>query len=44
MSAKAKALKTLYVANLITIWGVRRAVSDGIITQNEFKQITDVDY
>lgn len=44
MSAKAKALKTLYMANLIAIWGVRRAVSDGIITQNEFKQITGLEY
>ena len=44
MSEKAKALKTLYVANLIAIWGVRRAVSNGIITQGEFKQITGVDY
>lgn len=44
MSAKAKALKTLYIANLIPIWGVRRAVNDGIITQSEFKQITGSDY
>lgn len=44
MSEKAKALKTLYVANFIAIWGVRRAVSDGIITQDEFEQITGVQY
>lgn len=44
MSAKAKALKTLYKANLITISGVRQAVANGIITAEEFKQITGGQY
>lgn len=40
MSAKAKAIKTLYRAKRITIEGVKQAVSDGIITTTEYHEIT----
>lgn len=44
MSAKAKAIKTLYRAKRITIDGVRQAVVDGIITKEQYKEITGKDY
>ncbi len=44
MSAKAKAIKTLYKAKRITLEGVRQAVWDGIITKDEFKEITGRKY
>ena len=44
MSAKAKAIKTLYRAKRITIDGVRQAVMDGIITAQEFEEITGEEY
>ena len=44
MSAKAKAIKTLYKANRISIAGVRKAVNTGVITQDEYRQITGVQY
>lgn len=40
MSAKAKAIRTLYRAKRITIEGVKQAVDDGIITEAEYQQIT----
>ena len=40
MSAKAKAIKTLYRAKKITIDGVKKAVVDGIITTQEYTEIT----
>lgn len=40
MSAKAKAIKTLFKAKRITLDGVKRAVKDGIITETEYKEIT----
>ena len=40
MSAKAKAIKTLYKTTRITLDGVKKAVADGIITEAEFKEIT----
>lgn len=40
MSAKAKAIKTLYKAKRITLDGVKKAVADGIITATEYKEIT----
>ena len=40
MSAKAKAIKTLYRAKRIDIDGVRQAVTDGIITETEYTLIT----
>lgn len=44
MNAKAKAIKTLYLADRITIEGVKEAVKNRIITPEEFKIITGVDY
>lgn len=44
MSAKAKAIKTLYRAKRITIDGVRQAVVDGLITAEEFTEITGEAY
>ena len=44
MSAKAKAIQTLYKAKRINLVGVRKAVSDGIITEVEYKVITGEDY
>lgn len=40
MTAKAKAIKTLYRAKRITLDGVRQAVIDGVITEMEYKEIT----
>lgn len=40
MSAKAKAIKTLYIAKRITAEGVKKAVKDGIITEAQYKEIT----
>ena len=40
MSAKAKAIRTLYRAKRITIEGVRQAVADVLITEAEYKKIT----
>lgn len=44
MSAKAKALRTLYRAKRITIDGVRQAVVDGLIATAEYKEITGKEY
>lgn len=44
MSAKAKAIKTLYKAKRITLDGVRQAVVDKIITEQEFAEITGEEY
>lgn len=44
MSAKAKAIRTLYRAKRITIEGVRQAVGDGLITETEFETITGEKY
>ena len=44
MSAKAKAIRTLYRAKRITIDGVKQAVVDVIITEDEYKTITCEDY
>ena len=40
MSAKAKAIRTLFRAKRITLEGVRQAVVDGIISEAEYQQIT----
>ena len=40
MSAKAKAIKTLYKTKRITLDGVKKAVKDGIITEAEYTEIT----
>lgn len=44
MSAKAKAIRTLYRAKRITLDGVKQAVVDNLITTEEYKEITGVDY
>lgn len=44
MSARAKAVQTLYRAKRIDIDGVKKAVVDGIITTKEYKIITGEDY
>ena len=40
MSAKAKSLQRLYDAGRISIDGLRKAVADGVLTEDEFKLIT----
>lgn len=44
MSAKAKAIQTLYKSKQITLWGVRQSVYNNIITKEEFKKITGVEF
>ena len=44
MSARAKAINTLYRAKRITIEGVKMAVTDGLITEAEYKEIAGEDY
>lgn len=44
MSAKAKAIRTLYRAKRIDLEGVKQAVVAGIITEDEYKTITGEDY
>jgi hypothetical protein len=44
MTAKAKAIKTLYKAKRITLDGVKQAVIDGVITVKEYTEITGKDY
>ena len=44
MSVKVKAMKTLYSANKITIHGVRQAVVKGLLTVDEFTEITGQEY
>lgn len=39
MSAKAKALRTLYKRGKITLAGVQQALADGVITQAEYDWI-----
>ena len=44
MSAKARAIKTLYRAKRIDIEGVRKAVVEGLITAEEYTGITGEAY
>jgi hypothetical protein len=44
MTAKAKAIRTLYRAKRITIDGVKQAVMDGIITNEQYTEITGKEY
>lgn len=44
MTVKAKAIKTLYLANRITIEGVKKAVVDGVITKEQYAEITGKEY
>lgn len=44
MSTKAKALQNLYRQHKITINGLIKAVQDGVITPDEFEEITKQPY
>lgn len=44
MSAKARAIRTLYRANRITIEGVKEAVINDVITEAEYTEITGKEY
>ena len=44
MSTKAKAVRTLYRMKRITINGVKKAVADGLITKEEYREITNTEY
>ena len=44
MSAKAKAIRTLYRANRINIDGVKQAVKESVITMAEYEMITGEAY
>lgn len=44
MSVKAKAIKTLYRTKRITLSGVKKAVINGVITEEEYKEITGQQY
>lgn len=44
MSNKAKAIQTLYRAGRITIEGVKQAVVNGVITEEEYAEITGKEY
>lgn len=44
MSVKAKAIRTLYRANRIALEGVKQAVKDGLITSEEYQNITGKAY
>ena len=44
MRAQAKAILTLYKSNRITLEGVKLAVKQNIITEDEYKEITGHDY
>lgn len=44
MSAKAKAIRTLYRAKRITLDGVKQAVVDQLISEYEYMLITGKEY
>ena len=44
MSAKAKAMRTLYRMGRLSIEALAKAVEDGVITAAEYKQICGKDY
>lgn len=44
MSVKARAIRTLYRAKRINLNGVKKAVEDGVITEEEFTEITGKEY
>lgn len=41
MSIKAETLKRLHLTGKVTEEGLRRAVNDGVITQEEYNEITE---
>lgn len=44
MEVKAKAIKTLYKTNRITIEGVKQGVKNNIITEEQYTEITGKKY
>lgn len=44
MNVKAKAIRTLYLANRITLEGVKQAVVNGVITKEQYTEITGKEY
>lgn len=44
MTANAKAIKTLYTSGRVSIAGVKKAVTSGVITKDEYLKITGVQY
>lgn len=44
MSARAKAMQSLYRRGMVSIDGLRQAVADGVITGAEFTAITGQEY
>ena len=44
MSAKTKALNALYRRGKITVAGMKKAVADGIISEDEYKAIMGEGY
>lgn len=44
MGIRAKAIRTLYRAGRIDVFGVRKAVKEHIITAAEYETITGTDY
>ena len=44
MNTKAKAIKTLYQANRISLEGVKKAVVEGVITKEQYTEITGKEY
>lgn len=44
MSAKAKAIRTLYRAKRITVEGARQAVTGGVISEEEYAGIVGEEY
>lgn len=44
MSARAKALENLYHRNKVMKDGLRQAVTDGVITADEYQKITQEAY
>lgn len=44
MSIRAKAVRTLYRAKRIDLNGVKQAVTEGIVTEAEYKLITGEEY
>jgi hypothetical protein len=44
MSARAKAMANLYRRNKVTEDGLKQAVADGVITSEEYTEITGKEY
>ena len=44
MKINVKAIKTLLLAKRVTLASVKKLVTDGLITEAQYKEITGVDY